>query len=116
MDSNKSQEEFFAGYAMRLQSILASTEWSGVSELARDMRNCWETGRQVFFCGNGGSAGNASHLVNDFLYGVARRTGGGIKALALSANPAVITCLANDVGYESIFSEFSDVLKGFKNN
>ena len=105
MDSNKSQEEFFAGYAMRLQSILASTEWSGVSELARDMRNCWETGRQVFFCGNGGSAGNASHLVNDFLYGVARRTGGGIKALALSANPAVITCLANDVGYESIFSE-----------
>ena len=28
-----------------------------------------------------------------------------MKALALSANPAVITCLANDVGYESIFSE-----------
>ncbi|MBT3510289.1 MAG: SIS domain-containing protein [Nitrospina sp.] len=105
MDSNKSQEEFFAGYATRLQSILGSTEWSGVAQLAREMRNCWETGRQVFFCGNGGSAGNASHLVNDFLYGVAKRTGGGIKALALSANPAVITCLANDVGYESIFSE-----------
>ena len=76
-----------------------------MAQLAREMRNCWETGRQVFFCGNGGSAGNASHLVNDFLYGVAKRTGGGIKALALSANPAVITCLANDVGYESIFSE-----------
>ena len=28
-----------------------------------------------------------------------------MKVLALSANPAVITCLANDVGYESIFSE-----------
>jgi D-sedoheptulose 7-phosphate isomerase len=105
MDLNKSQEEFFAGYATRLQTVLTSTEWSGVEQLARDMRQCWETGRQVFFCGNGGSAGNATHLVNDFLYGVARRTGGGIKALALSANPAVITCLANDVGYESIFSE-----------
>jgi D-sedoheptulose 7-phosphate isomerase len=105
MDSNESQEEFFAGYAARLQSVLTSTTWSGVEQLARDMRQCWKAGRQVFFCGNGGSAGNASHLVNDFLYGVARRTGGGIKALALSANPAVITCLANDVGYESIFSE-----------
>ncbi|MBT5549688.1 MAG: SIS domain-containing protein [Nitrospina sp.] len=105
MDLNKSQEEFFAGYATRLQTVLTSTEWSGVEQLARDMRQCWETGRQVFFCGNGGSAGNATHLVNDFLYGVAKRTGGGIKALALSANPAVITCLANDVGYESIFSE-----------
>jgi D-sedoheptulose 7-phosphate isomerase len=105
MDLNKSQEEFFAGYATRLQTVLTSTNWSGVEQLARDMHQCWETGRQVFFCGNGGSAGNATHLVNDFLYGVAKRTGGGIKALALSANPAVITCLANDVGYESIFSE-----------
>jgi len=105
MDSNKNQEGFFAGYASRLQAVLASTEWSGVALLAQEMRNCWKNGRHVFFCGNGGSAGNASHLVNDFLYGVAKRTGGGIKALALSANPAVITCLANDVGYDSIFSE-----------
>ena len=107
MDSDKPipQEEFFAGYAGRLQAVLTSTEWSGVAQLARDMHICWATGQQVFFCGNGGSAGNANHLVNDFLYGVAKRTGGGIKALALSANSAVITCLANDVGYEGIFSE-----------
>ena len=105
MSSKNSQEDFFAAYASRLQEVLASTEWSGVAQLAQEMRKNWEAGRQVFFCGNGGSAGNAIHLVNDFLYGVAKRTGGGMKVLALSANPAVITCLANDVGYESIFSE-----------
>ena len=105
MSSKSSQEDFFAAYASRLQAILASTEWSGVAQLAQEMRKSWEAGRRVFFCGNGGSAGNAIHLVNDFLYGVAKRMGGGMKALALSANPAVITCLANDVGYESIFSE-----------
>jgi len=105
MDSMKNSENHFVAYATRLQAVLASTEWSGVEQLAREMRKCWETGRRVFFCGNGGSAGNAIHLVNDFLYGVAKRTGGGVKCLALSANPAVITCLANDVGYESIFSE-----------
>ena len=57
-----------------------------------------------------GSAGNAVHLANDYIYGVAKRTGGGIRAVALAANPAVMTCLANDVGYEHIFSEQLAVL------
>lgn len=69
------------------------------------MHKCWQEGRRVFLCGNGGSAGNAIHLANDFLYGIAKRSGGGLKALALSDNSAVITCLANDLGYEYIFSE-----------
>lgn len=69
------------------------------------MLRCWQEKRQVFFCGNGGSAGNAVHLANDFLYGIAKKTGGGLKVQALSANSAVMTCLANDIGYESIFSE-----------
>jgi D-sedoheptulose 7-phosphate isomerase len=105
MDAKSPSEEFFAGYAQRLQAVLASADWSGVAQLAQDMGECWASKRQVFFCGNGGSAGNASHLVNDFLYGIARQTGGGIKSLSLSANPAVMTCLANDIGYEDIFSE-----------
>jgi D-sedoheptulose 7-phosphate isomerase len=41
---------------------------------------------------------------------VSKRTGGGIRAVALSANPAVITCLANDVGYDAIYSEQLAVL------
>jgi D-sedoheptulose 7-phosphate isomerase len=81
------------------------SDWSNVNLLAQDMLRCWQEKRQVFFCGNGGSAGNALHLANDFLYGIAKKTGGGLKVQALSANSAVMTCLANDVGYESIFSE-----------
>jgi D-sedoheptulose 7-phosphate isomerase len=88
-----------------LQEVLATNDWSKVSLLASDMLECWREKRQVFLCGNGGSAGNAIHLANDFLYGVAKKTGGGIRVQALSANPAVMTCLGNDVGYEHIFSE-----------
>jgi D-sedoheptulose 7-phosphate isomerase len=105
MVSNTPKEAYFAGYASRLEGILSSADWSGVAKLAQDMRECWATGRQVFFCGNGGSAGNAIHLANDYLYGIAKRTGGGIRVISLSANSAVITCLANDVGYDSIYSE-----------
>lgn len=105
MSEELSANYLFADYAQRLSRLLLDSEWSGVSELAQDMKDAWRKGRQVFFCGNGGSAGNAIHLANDFVYGVAKKTGGGLRALSLSANPAVITCLANDVGYEYIYSE-----------
>ena len=110
MDTPMQLEKFCVDYARKLGDVLASSDWSGVVQLGQEMRDCWAAGQQVFFCGNGGSAGNAIHLANDFLYGIAKRTGGGMKVQALSANPAVITCLANDVGYDHIYSEQLAVL------
>lgn len=94
----------FEGYAQRLGKMLTTFDWSDVAELATDMANCAATGRQVFLCGNGGSAGNAVHLANDFLYAWSKKKGRGIRAHALSENPAVVTCLANDEGYDQVFS------------
>src|SRR6185369_2216158 len=61
-------------------------------------------GRQVFFAGNGGSAGNATHLANDFIYAVSKTRGSGLRAHSLAANPSIVTCLANDEGYDQVFS------------
>lgn len=110
LEGDKEVLDFYASYADKLSSVLASSDWAGVVKLGRDMQERWLSGKQVFFCGNGGSAGNAIHLANDFLYGIAKRTGGGLKVQALSANSAVMTCLANDVGYDYIYSEQLAVL------
>ena len=110
MNTVKDLESFCAGYADKLSHVLASSDWSNVDKLGKEIRECWLAGRQVFFCGNGGSAGNAIHLANDFLYGIAKRTGAGLKVQALSANQAVMTCLANDVGYDCIYAEQLAVL------
>jgi D-sedoheptulose 7-phosphate isomerase len=110
LPSTVTTQKFFASYANRLAQVLKPSTWLEVSQLAIDMHAAWKNGKQVFFCGNGGSAGNAIHLANDYLYGVAKETGRGIKAVALSANPAVITCLANDVGYDRIYCEQLAVL------
>ena len=98
-------KDFFQSYSEKLQEILQQSDWSPIEELATDMQKCWKDGRRVFLCGNGGSAGNAIHLANDFIYGIAKTTGGGLRAISLSDNSAVITCLANDVGYDHIYSE-----------
>lgn len=94
----------FANYAERLGDVLGSCNWGPVEDLAKELRSCWKEGRQVFICGNGGSAGNALHLANDFLYGVSGKLGSGLRVNALSANTSVMTCLANDAGYEHIYS------------
>ena len=93
-----------ADYARRLSAVLASANWDSSAALAQDLRACWAEGRQVFICGNGGSAANAVHLANDFIYGISKKLGSGIRISALSANSSVLTCLANDCGYDAIFS------------
>jgi len=108
--TNSPGTDLFIDYSKRLADTLLKADWTPVSQLASQMIRCWKTGGQVFICGNGGSAGNAIHLANDFLYGIAKKTGAGMRITALSANAAVITCLANDVGYHAIYSEQLAVL------
>lgn len=96
--------EIAGDYALRLNAAMQAADWEGVARLAEAMRACWSEHRQVFFCGNGGSAGNAMHLANDFVFGIAKDRGVGLRALALPSNASVVTCLANDLGYDRIFS------------
>jgi D-sedoheptulose 7-phosphate isomerase len=97
-------QSHFAGYALRLRNVLAEASWDGVDTLAQELLECWRTGRQVFLCGNGGSAGNAMHLANDLLYGISKTYGSGLRVHALPANTSVLTCLGNDCGYDQIFA------------
>lgn len=94
----------FRDYSRRLSQTLATFYFSPVERLAEELLDCWRTGRQVFLIGNGGSAGNANHLANDLMYPLSKRKGSGIRVQALSANPAVLTCLANDEGYDDVFA------------
>lgn len=94
-----------AKYADLLGSCLRSPTIERIPELAHAFKRAWDAGRTIYLCGNGGSAGNAIHLANDFTYGAGVSRGIGLRIEALPANAAVLTCLANDIGYDKIFSE-----------
>ena len=100
-----SVEDVLSRYVDRLKLVLDAVNTDNIKHLAETLLVVWREGRQVMICGNGGSAGNAIHLANDFLYGVGCGKVPGMKVEALPANSAVISCLANDEGYEYIFSE-----------
>ncbi|WP_291691095.1 SIS domain-containing protein [Bradyrhizobium sp.] len=94
----------FRDYSKRLHATLRDFDWAPVERLGYELLDCWQTGRQVFLAGNGGSGANADHLSNDLLYAFSKVPGSGLRVRSLSANPSVLTCLANDEGYDKVFS------------
>lgn len=96
--------QLFSDYSRRLSAMLETFDWEPVERLAYDLLDCWRSGRQVFLAGNGGSAANAGHLANDLLYAVSKMPGSGLRAHSLAANPSVMSCLANDEGYDQVFA------------
>ena len=63
-----------------------------------------KNGGKVISCGNGGSMSDAMHFAEE-MTGRFRENRGPIPAIAIS-DPAHITCISNDYGYEFIFSRF----------
>tara|TARA_B100000700_G_C15048138_1_gene858958 strand:- start:3583 stop:4182 length:600 start_codon:yes stop_codon:yes gene_type:complete len=119
----KSKSESFANsakqYLDRLNGCFNEDILESIELLARDLKKTWDENKQVFLCGNGGSAANAMHITNDFHYGIGAFGSApiqpGLRVEALPANSAVLSCLANDTGYENIFSQQLEV-KANKND
>lgn len=95
-------------YLSRLENSFENKTFEMIKELAITLQDAWTNGRNIYICGNGGSAANAVHMANDFHYGIGACGPGkkipGLRVEALTANTGVITCLANDTGYENIYS------------
>jgi D-sedoheptulose 7-phosphate isomerase len=91
-------------YAGALAEALRAQDWAGVDRLVTALHAVRKEGRTVYLCGNGGSAANAIHWGNDMVYPLAKTGAKALRCVALPANVATLTCLANDLSYEQIFS------------
>jgi len=65
--------------------------------------NALQNGNKIFFMGNGGSAAEAQHLAGE-LVSYFMRQSKPYAAIALNTDTSVITAIANDLGYEHVFS------------
>jgi D-sedoheptulose 7-phosphate isomerase len=86
------------------QALLDNMELTVLmSEIAQKMIHALRNGNKIMFCGNGGSAVDAMHLAAELSgrYYFDRKP---LNAEALSADNAFLTAVANDYGYEKVFS------------
>lgn len=74
-----------------------------IEEIARFIRTRIITGRKVLIMGNGGSAADAQHFAAE-LIGRFKKERRAMPAIALTTDTSIITAVANDYGYEKIFS------------
>src|SRR5688500_4056018 len=82
-----------------------------VQALADAVHRCYEQGRTVFVCGNGGSGSNASHFCEDLGKCTLRREDFDndekkrLRVLSLTDNTPYILAWGNDEGFERVFVE-----------
>src|SRR5690242_16574771 len=69
--------------------------------------DAFKNGKRVYFCGNGGSAADAQHLAAEFSgrFYTDRKA---LPAEALHCNTSYLTAVANDYGYDQVFSRMID--------
>jgi len=97
-------EEYACSYLERLISLLQRLDRQAVAQVIELFLKARDKGNTIFFLGNGGSAATAAHFANDLGFCASPEGHAPFRALSLTSNNAFITCLANDMGYENIFS------------
>lgn len=97
--------EHLKSYMEDLNSAIAALDLEGVRRIRDACAVVRDQGKQIFVCGNGGSAATASHMSNDLGKGASYGRELRFKVLSLTDNVPWMTALANDVGYDQIFAE-----------
>jgi len=72
-------------------------------KVAKKLADIFIKGKKVLICGNGGSNCDAMHFIEEFT-GRFRKERRALPAISIS-DPSHITCVANDYGFEYIFSK-----------
>ncbi len=99
--SQSSLQHYFEAHQKVVSDSLAALA-PAIAASADAMASALVAGRKVIAFGNGGSATQASHLVGELL-GRFKENRRPLPAVALACDPAAVTCIANDFGYETLF-------------
>jgi D-sedoheptulose 7-phosphate isomerase len=100
-------DAFTDTFLAEVVAVLAAVDRTAVERCATGLASVRERGGRLFVLGVGGSAGHASHAVNDF------RKICGFEAYAPTDNVSELTARVNDEGWDTTFSEW---LKGSRLN
>ncbi len=97
--------DFANNYKQELLSAIGTIPMDRVQTAIEWLEEALNEGRQVFTCGNGGSASTASHFICDMVKGASYNRDKRFRMMALTDSLATITAYSNDVSYDAVFVE-----------
>jgi D-sedoheptulose 7-phosphate isomerase len=90
-------------YLERLRIAVEALPRARLIELGDMLYRAYRNEKQVFTLGNGGSASTASHMAADLAKNTIGPNMRRFRIMSLNDNTAILTALANDLGYENVF-------------
>lgn len=101
MQNEKEIEQYFK----EIKGICDKISREDIDKTIELLFNAWKNGNQVFFCGNGGSAGTATHFMCDLFKVTIVEGKKRFRAFCLNDNIPLMTALINDDGWDNLFIE-----------
>jgi len=92
-------------YFQKVAAVLPAIPAEPVEQIIATLRQARANGQRIFVFGNGGSAANASHIVNDMIKSTIQPGRPRMKLICLSDNVPTLTAYANDVSYDIVYAE-----------
>jgi D-sedoheptulose 7-phosphate isomerase len=102
--NHESAEEYIQALHQAQAAFYTPAMFNRIRQQAVQLAEAFRSGNRVWACGNGGSMSDAIHFAEE-LSGRFRGNRTPLPALAIS-DPGYLTCVANDYGYEHVFSRF----------
>ncbi len=101
----KSINDFYVDYTENLSMVLNEIDLNQLDKASKLLEKTIFKKKNIFVCGNGGSAAIANHLVCDYIKLMRKNTKLKPKVISLSTNVELITAISNDFSYDKIFSD-----------
>jgi D-sedoheptulose 7-phosphate isomerase len=108
-DSVRSQIVKGLEESARVKLTIAKTNAGEIERIVTLIIRAYKAGGKVIFFGNGGSAADAQHLAGE-LVGRFKKDRQALPAIALTTNTSILTAIANDYGYDRVFSRQLEAL------
>jgi D-sedoheptulose 7-phosphate isomerase len=96
--------EYAEKYLERLRQVIDGINHIETERFVDLLLKARESGKTVFFVGNGGSAATSSHFANDLSIGT-RQQEKPFKVFSLVDNVATLSAIGNDYGYDQVFAQ-----------
>ena len=95
---------YLKNYSERKKKVLENINQISLVKISELIERTYKSKKKIFVCGNGGSSSVSNHWECDHREGIKRSKKFKPKSISLVSNTDIITAIANDNGFEKIFS------------
>lgn len=91
-------------YFQRAINVINNLNIEEINDAMNEILRAHDRCSNIYIFGNGGSSATASHFVCDFNKGISENINKKFNLICLNDNTSIMTAIANDIGYDEVFS------------